>query len=79
MKISEILGERNHVSRLQFAGESLMGCWVVALLTFAGYELHFNPAPVGFLFLLVVVCEAILCGHAPAWTTSFIRRFCNSP
>jgi two-component system sensor histidine kinase KdpD len=76
MKISEILGERNHVSRLQFAGESLMGCWVVALLTFAGYELHFNPAPVGFLFLLVVVCEAILCGFWQASVVSILACAC---
>jgi two-component system sensor histidine kinase KdpD len=69
MNIASILGERKHTTRAQFIAETLVGCWVIALLTFAGYELHFNPAPVGFLFLLVVVCEAILCGF---WQASVV-------
>jgi two-component system sensor histidine kinase KdpD len=72
MKISDILGERNRISRFQFIAESLAGCWVIALLTFAGYVLHFNPSPVGFLFLLVVVVEAILCGF---WQASMVSLF----
>ena len=51
---------------------TLVGAWVVALLTFAGYELHFNSATVGFLFLLVVVCVAILCGFWQATVVSLL-------
>jgi len=53
-----------------------MGCWVIGLLSFAGYELHFNPAPVGFLFLLIVVCEAILCGFWQATVVSVLACAC---
>jgi len=53
-----------------------MGCWVIGLLSFAGYELQFNPAPVGFLFLLIVVCEAILCGFWQATVVSFLACSC---
>jgi two-component system sensor histidine kinase KdpD len=60
----------------QFLGESLAGCWVVALLGFAGYELHFNSAPIGFLFLLVVVSEAILCGFWQATVVSILACAC---
>jgi len=60
MKIPNILGVKSQKSRIQFIGESLAGCWVIALLAFSGYVLHFNSAPIGFLFLLVVVSEAIL-------------------
>ena len=69
MKMLDILGKRNQATRAQFVGETLAGCWVIALLTFTGYVLHFNPAPVGFLFLLVVVCVAILCGF---WQASMV-------
>ena len=69
MNIANLLGARNHTSRGQLIGETLAGCWVIALFTFTGYVLHFNPAPVGFLFLLVVVCEAILCGF---WQASVV-------
>src|SRR5208283_3675401 len=69
MNIANILGARNHPTRAQFAGECLVGCWTIALLTFAGFVLHFNAAPVGFLFLLVVVCESILCGF---WQASVV-------
>lgn len=76
MKILNILGERHHTSRMRFIGESLAGCWVIALLTFTGYVLHFNPAPVGFLFLLVVVCVAILCGFWQASVVSVLACAC---
>jgi two-component system sensor histidine kinase KdpD len=76
MKISAFLGERDHITRAQFIGESLAGCWVIALLTLAGYVLHFNPAPVGFLFLLVVVCVAILCGFWQATIVSVAACAC---
>lgn len=69
MKLSDLWDERNTATKTQMAGEVLLGCWVVVLLTFAGYELHFNAAPVGFLFLLVVVCVAILCGF---WQASIV-------
>jgi len=76
MKISEILGRRNRTTRVQFIGETLAGCWAIGLLTFAGYVLHFNPAPVGFLFLLVVVCSAILCGFWQASVVSIMACTC---
>jgi two-component system sensor histidine kinase KdpD len=76
MKISEILGDQNRVTRKQFLGHSLLGCWVIALLTFAGFTLHFNAAPVGFLFLLVVVCEAILAGFWQASIVSVLACAC---
>ncbi len=76
MKISEILGDQNRFTRKQFVGQSLLGAWVIALLTFAGYTLHFNPAPVGFLFLLVVVCESILAGFWQASIVSVLACSC---
>jgi two-component system sensor histidine kinase KdpD len=76
MKISEILGDQSRFSRLQFIGQSLAGCWVIALLTFTGYTLHFSAAPVGFLFLLVVVCEAILAGFWQASIVSVLACAC---
>lgn len=76
MKISAFLGKRDHVSPIQLIGESLAGCWVIALLTFAGYVLHFNAAPVGFLFLLIVVCVAILCGFWQASIVSVVACAC---
>jgi two-component system, OmpR family, sensor histidine kinase KdpD len=48
---------------------ALTGSWAVALLTFAGYVLHFNSATVGFLFLLVVICVAIVSGF---WQATFV-------
>lgn len=68
-KIVSALGNRERPTKWQFIGESALGCWVIGLLTFTGYVLHFNAAPVGFLFLLVVVCEAILCGF---WQASIV-------
>jgi two-component system sensor histidine kinase KdpD len=76
MKISEILGDQNRFSHKQFVGQCLLGCWVIALLTFAGFTLHFNAAPVGFLFLLVVVCEAILAGFWQASIVSLLACSC---
>jgi two-component system, OmpR family, sensor histidine kinase KdpD len=76
MKISDFLGKRDRVTRARFIGESLAGCWVIAILTFAGYVLHFNAAPVGFLFLLVVVCVAILCGFWQASLVSVVACAC---
>ncbi|MGA3133517.1 MAG: ATP-binding protein [Terracidiphilus sp.] len=72
MNIAKLLEARNHTTRGQLIGETLAGCWVIALLTFTGYVLHFNPAPVGFLFLLVVVCESILCGFWQASVVSIL-------
>src|SRR5580698_6623800 len=76
MKAPRIFGGTDRKSRLQFLGESLAGCWIVALLGFAGYILHFNSAPVGFLFLLVVVSEAILCGFWQATVVSLLACAC---
>ena len=49
---------------------------MIALLTFTGFVLHFNPAPVGFLFLLAVVGEAILCGFWQASVVSILACAC---
>jgi two-component system sensor histidine kinase KdpD len=76
MTISDLLGERKKTTRSQFLGQTLAGCWVIALLTFAGFVLHFNAAPVGFLFLLVVVCVAILCGFWQASVVSILACAC---
>src|SRR5580698_7070256 len=76
MNIANLLGARNHTTRGQLIGETVAGCWVIALLTFAGYVLHFNPAPVGFLFLLLVVCIAILCGFWQASLVSLSACIC---
>jgi K+-sensing histidine kinase KdpD len=76
MNIANILGERGPTTRTQFIGETLAGCWVIALFTFTGYVLHFNPASVGFLFLLVVVCEAILCAFWQASIVSLLACAC---
>jgi len=74
--IANILGVQPRSTRLHFIGESLFGAWVVGLLTFAGYVLHFNAAPVGFLFLIVVVCVAILCGFWQASIVSVMACAC---
>ncbi len=76
MKISGFLGKRGPLTRMRLVGETLAGCWVIILLTFAGYVLHFNPAPVGFLFLLIVVCEAIVCGFWQASIVSVLACAC---
>jgi two-component system sensor histidine kinase KdpD len=76
MIISEISRKKNARAVAQFVGESLAGCWVIALLGFSGYVLHFNSAPVGFLFLLVVVTEAILCGFWQATVVSIVACAC---
>lgn len=76
MTISDLLGWRKQLLRAQFAGECLAGSWVIGLLTFTGYELHFNPAPVGFLFLLIVVCTGILGGFWQASVVSLVACAC---
>src|SRR5580692_1005749 len=76
MNISEISGKKNARAFAQFVGESLAGCWVVALLGFSGYVLHFGSAPVGFLFLLVVVSQAIVCGFWQATIVSLLACTC---
>lgn len=59
-------------AQFRFVGQSLAGVWVIALVTFAGYELHFDAAPIGFLFLLVTVVEAIVSGF---WQASIVSLF----
>jgi two-component system, OmpR family, sensor histidine kinase KdpD len=76
MKIPHIVGGLSTKNRLRFFGESLAGCWVIALLGFSGYILHFNAAPIGFLFLLVVVSVAILCGFWQATIVSIVACTC---
>ena len=76
MKFTKILGVRNHPNRYRFIGQSAAGCWIIVLLGFSGYILHFNSAPIGFLFLLVVVSESILCGFWQATIVSILACAC---
>lgn len=76
MKIPNLFGLHGKSGVARFLGESLAGSWVVALLGLSGYVLHFNSAPVGFLFLLVVVSEAILCGFWQATIVSLLACAC---
>jgi len=76
MKISDILGIHTRRKLMQFLGESLAGCWVVALITFVGYVLRFDSASVGFLLLLDAVSVAILCGFWQATIVSILACAC---
>lgn len=76
MRTTPILHEDQRKRILRFIGQSLAGCWVIALLGFSGWVLHFNPAPVGFLFLLVVVAVSILCGFWQATIASLVASAC---
>ena len=76
MKSSDILGEESRGRHIRFLGGSLAGCWIVVLLGFSGFVLHFNSATVGFLFLLVVVSVAILCGFWQATIVSILACAC---
>lgn len=76
MNTPQICQKDRRKGLLSFAWQSFAGCWVVALLGFSGRVLHFNAAPVGFLFLLVVVAEAILCGFWQATIVSMLACTC---
>ncbi len=76
INIAKFIGDRSHTTKARFFAETLAGCWVIALIPFTGFTLHFNPAPVGFLFLLIVVCEAILCGFWQASVVSLLACGC---
>jgi two-component system sensor histidine kinase KdpD len=76
INIAKSFGQQSHRTWARGLGETLVGCWAIALLTFTGYVLHFNPAPVGFLFLLVVVSVAILCGFWQASVVSILACAC---
>jgi hypothetical protein len=67
-----VFDHRRSKRLLPFLGGTLGGCWVVALLGFSGYILHFNSATVGFLFLLIVVSVAILFGFWQASVVSIL-------
>jgi two-component system sensor histidine kinase KdpD len=70
MRIANFTKEHEQVKHLHSLGGTLLGCWVVTLITFSGYVLHFSSATVGFLFLLTVVSVAILCGFWQATIVS---------
>lgn len=76
MKTWSFLRQQIWQTRLQFISGTLAGCWTVAFVTLCGYILHFDSAPVGFLFLLVVVSEAIVCGFWQASVVSVISCVC---
>jgi len=75
MKTIKNLYARKRATKRAVAG-TLSGCWAVALLTFAGSILHFNPGTVGFLFLLIVVSVAILGGFWEATLVSILACAC---
>jgi len=76
MKAEEFIKKITERVRLKFLGEALAGCWVIALVTFAGYQLHFSSSAVGFLFLVIVVSEAILAGFWQATMLSVLACLC---
>ena len=76
MRTSQTLHRDSRRDRLRFLGQSAAGSWVIILLCFSGYVLHFNSAPVGFLCLLIVVAEAILCGFWQATIVSVVAAAC---
>jgi len=76
MTFPNVLGAESRKRWLHFVGPSAAGCWVVLLLGFSGYELHFSSAPVGFLFLIVVVSVAILSGFWQATVVSVTASLC---
>ncbi len=48
------------------------GAWGVAMVGFAGFVLHFRPATVGYLFLLIVVSVAMFSGFWEATAVSLL-------
>lgn len=66
--------QRGEIKR--FLSGTLAGSWAVAMLAFTGYVLHFNSVTIGFLFLLIVVCSAILCGFWQATVVSLVACTC---
>jgi two-component system, OmpR family, sensor histidine kinase KdpD len=76
MKTWRITQKRFWQPFFHLMGGGLAGCWVVALITFSGYVLHFDSAAAGFLFLLVVVTVAILSGFWQATVVSVVAAAC---
>jgi len=76
MRLPESLGHEERIRSLHFIGEVAAGWCIVALFTFSGYILHFNVAPMEFVFLLVVVIEAIFCGFWQASVVSLLACAC---
>jgi K+-sensing histidine kinase KdpD len=60
----------------RFLTGALAGAWAVAMVGFTGYVLHFRPATVGYLFLLIVVSAAIFCGFWEATVVSILACGC---
>jgi two-component system sensor histidine kinase KdpD len=75
MTVRHSLDLRRRTTKRALAG-TFAGCWTVAMLAFAGFVLHFNSATVGFLFLLIVVSGAILCGFWEATIVSIVACAC---
>jgi two-component system, OmpR family, sensor histidine kinase KdpD len=76
MKTPALLRNASRRRGLRFAGECLVGCWGLALLTFCGYVLHFNASTEGFLFLLSIVAVAIVAGFWQATVASIFAVLC---
>ena len=60
----------------RFLAGTFAGSWAIGLIGFSGFVLHFNSATVGFLFLLIVVSVAILCGFWQATVVSILACAC---
>jgi two-component system sensor histidine kinase KdpD len=60
----------------RFLIECALCAWVVALLTFCSYVLHLELSTAGFLYLLVVVVVAQVCGFRQATVTSLLAVAC---
>jgi two-component system sensor histidine kinase KdpD len=56
--------------------ECLLGGWVVALLTFCAYVLRLELSTAGFLYLLIVVIVAQVCGFRQATIISLFAVAC---
>ncbi len=75
MTVRHLSDLKRRATKHALAG-TFAGCWMVAMLAFAGFVLHFNSATVGFLFLLIVVSVAILCGFWEATIVSVVACAC---
>jgi two-component system sensor histidine kinase KdpD len=76
MRNANLVRRHAQARPLHFLGGTLVGCWLVALVTFSGFVLHFSPSDVGFLFLLIDVGVSILCGFWQATLVSILACLC---
>ena len=63
-------------SWIQALGQTAVSCGIVALVTLASYRLHFPPATVGFVYLVVVVAVSLAFGIWQATLVSIVAVSC---